>query len=155
MGLRRMAAIALLSASVGAGTAWAAGANSITIKVAHHGVVGQRLVVTFTGHDSAPSNVVGTFVAAVLEPPLRDGGSRCRGDLGSTEQNHPASRELFFQKRLDPHHTGRYRVAKRMPRLNATGVWTVCAWQFNNDGTTSTDVPASRAQAHIRVVRPG
>jgi hypothetical protein len=153
MTLKRIAAIGLLAGSIGATSAWAAAGNSISIRVARHASVGQRLVVTFSGRDTSPPNVVGTFVAAVLEPPLTDGGSRCRGDLGTTEQNHPASKELFFQKLLDTHHTGHYSVKERMPRFSARGRWTVCAWQFNNDGRTSTDVPASHAQVHIMVVR--
>jgi hypothetical protein len=60
---------------------------------------------------------------------------------------------LFFQKRLDRHHTGLYRVKKLMPAFNVPGRWTVCAWQFNNDGRTSTISPASHAQVHIAVVR--
>lgn len=153
MSLKRIAALAVLAGSLIVAPAQAVTGNSIFIHVARHARVGQRLMVTFVGRDSSPSNVVGTFVAAVLEPPLQHGGSRCRDGLGTTEQNHPASRELFFQKLLDTHHTGRYSVRKRMPAFNVPGRWTVCAWQFNNDGTTSTDVPASHAQAHITVVR--
>jgi hypothetical protein len=153
MKLKRIAAIAVLAGSIISAPAWARTGNSISIHVARHAKVGQRLVVTFLGRDSSPPNVRGTFVAAVLEPPLRHGGSRCRGDLGTTEQNHPASKELFFQKLLDTHHTGHYSVKKRMPAFNARGRWTVCAWQFNNDGRTYTDMPASHMQAHITVVR--
>lgn len=153
MRLKRIAAIAVLAGSILAAPAWALTGNSIFIHVARHAKVGQHLVVTFLGRDNSPPNVVGTFVAAVLEPPLKDGGSRCRGDLGTTEQNHPASKELFFQKLLDTHHTGHYSVKKRMPAFTAPGRWTVCAWQFNNDGRTNTDLPASHMQAHVTVVR--
>jgi hypothetical protein len=150
-----IAGVAIVAAGMSAGSALAVTANSISIGVSRHATVGQRLAVTFSGRDSSPPNIVGTFVAAVLEPPLGHGGSPCRGDLGSTEQNHPASKELFFQKRLDAHHTGHYRVSKLMPAFTVPGSWTVCAWQFNNDGITSTLVPASRSQAHIRVTRKG
>lgn len=151
MGVKRIAAMALLIGTLASAPAWARAGNSISIHVARHAKVGKRLVVTFSGRDTAPPNVNGTYVAAVLEPPRKDGGSRCRADLGTTEQNHPASKELFFQKLLDTHHTGHYRVKKRMPAFTAAGRWTVCAWQFNNDGSTSTDAPASHAQAHIVV----
>lgn len=151
--LKRIAATVVLAGSLIASPAQAVTGNSIVIHVARHARLGQRLVVTFVGRDSSPPNVRGTFVAAVLEPPLQHGGSRCRGDLGTTEQNHPASRELFFQKLLDTHHTGRYRVRTRMPAFTVPGRWMVCAWQFNNDGVTSTDVPASHTQAPITVIR--
>lgn len=153
MRLKRIAALALLAGSIVCAPAWALTGNSIFIHVARRAEVGQRLVVRFVGRDSSPPNVRGTFVAAVLEPPIRDGGSRCRRDLGTTEQNHPKSKELFFQRLLDTHHTGHYSVRKRMPAFTAAGRWTVCAWQFNNDGRTSTDVPASHRQAYITVVR--
>lgn len=136
-------------------TAWGAAGNTLVIGVHHRSEVGQRLRVTFRGADTSPPNVVGTFVAAVLEPPLAHRGSRCRHDLGSTEQNHPASKELFFQKLLDQRHTGRYSVSRLMPAFTVPGRWTICAWQFNNDGQTSTDIPASSAQVHIQVRRRG
>jgi hypothetical protein len=151
--LKRITAIAALVGALICAPAWALAGNSIFIHVARRARVGQRLVVSFSGRDSSPTNVRGTFVAAVLEPPLYDGGSRCRGDLGTTEQNHPRSRQIFFQRLLDTHHIGHYRVRARMPAFNRTGRWTICAWQFNNDGRTSTDVPASRAQVHITVAR--
>lgn len=153
MRLRRITAIAVLAGSVFVTSAWAAAGNTISIHVARHAKVGQQLNVAFSGRDTSPSNVLGTFVAAVLEPPLRDGGSRCRADLATTEQNHPASKELFFQKLLDRRHTGYYSVKKRMPAFTVAGRWTVCAWQFNNDGTTSTGTPASHSQVHITVVK--
>lgn len=150
---RRVGLIAVLVAAVAAPAALAEAANSVVISAAYHSRVGRHLTVTFSGRDSAPSNVNGTYLAAVLEPPLRHGGSRCKANLGDTEQNHPRSKQLFFQKLTDTHHTGHYRVSKRMPAFTWTGRWTVCAWQFNNDGSTSTDSPASHAQVHI-LVRP-
>jgi hypothetical protein len=134
------------------GSALAAGASdSLTIHVTRHARVGERLLVTFAGRDSAPSNTVGTHLAAVLEPPLGKGGSRCKQDLALTEQNHPRSKQLLFQKLLDPTHTGSYHYTLRMPRFDVSGSWTVCAWQFNNDGRTTTGTPASHASAHIVV----
>jgi hypothetical protein len=150
-----IAGAALAAIALGAGSAWALPGNNIAIRVARHASVGKRTLVIFSGRDSSPSNARGTFVAAVLEPPLINGGSRCRGDLGTTEQNHPASKELFFQKLLDTHHSGHYSVAKLMPRFSVSGQWTVCAWQFNNDGRTSTITPASHGQVHISVTRSG
>lgn len=152
MSLRRIAGIAVLAGML-ATSAWALAGNSISVHVARHAHVGQRLTVTFSGRDGSPPNVLGTFIAAVLEPPLKDGGSRCRADLATTEQNHPASKELFFQKLLDTHHTGHYSLRKRMPAFNASGRWIICAWQFNNDGKTSTGTPASHTQAQISVVQ--
>jgi hypothetical protein len=147
--------IAIAAAAVSVASAWAMASNSVTIRAARHATVGKRVTVVFSGHDSSPPNARGTFVAAVLEPPLKHGGSRCRNDLGTTEQNHPASKELFFQRLLDTHHTGHYSVKRLMPAFSVPGQWTVCAWQFNNDGRTSTIRPASRAQVHISVVRNG
>jgi hypothetical protein len=150
---RKITGVVIAAVGIGAGSAWAATGNSIKIGAAKHARVGQRVEVTFSGRDSSPPNVVGTFVAAVLEPPLNKGGSPCRADLGSTEQNHPASKELFFQKLLDTHHNGHYRVRMSMPAFTTAGRWTVCAWQFNNDGVTNTSKPASDSQAHIQVTR--
>jgi hypothetical protein len=152
---RSVTGIAIAAAAMSAVSAWALPGNSVTIRVARQATVGKRFAVAFSGHDSSPSNARGTFVAAVLEPPLNHGGSRCRSDLGTTEQNHPASKELFFQRLLDTHHTGHYSVKRLMPAFTVPGQWTVCAWQFNNEGRTSTIRPASHAQVHISVIRGG
>lgn len=150
--LRLIAVLVALTGAVSAVPAWALAANTLVIGVADHATVGARLRVTFSGHDNSPPNVRGTFLAAVLEPPASAGGSRCRSDLATTEQNHPASKEIFFQKLLDTRHTGTYGVSRLMPPLDAPGRWTVCAWQFNNDGRTNTIKSASHAQASITVV---
>jgi hypothetical protein len=147
--------VGLAVGTVTAATAWALAGNSVAISVGANAGVGQRYWVRFSGSDSSPPNARGTYVGAVLEPPLKKGGSRCKRDLGSTEQNHPASRQLYFQKLLDTGHTGHYSVEKRMPRFTTTGTWRVCAWQFNNDGRTNTDAPASHAEAFVTVRSKG
>jgi hypothetical protein len=125
--------------------------DSVSIRVAKHARVGEHVPAVFAGHDAAPRRTHGTLLAAVLEPPLGKGGGYCKANLEKTVNKHPRSKILTYQKRVDRSHRGRFRLKLRMPAVHKTGKWRVCAWQFNDDGNSTYEFPASRASARFRV----
>lgn len=153
--MRRILMVLFTVGTVGASLALAAGADSVRIQLPRHPHTGQALTITFTGRDSAPPSALGARIDALLEPPKRAGGTSCRSDIALTEQNHPGYIELLLQHAVDPGHRHSFRVRVTTPRLTKSGRWLVCAWEYNNEGISTTSAPASHAFRTMIVTRKG
>lgn len=149
----RKVGMAVTIATLACACAASARTDSIAVHVHKHARVGDRVQVVFTGQDAAPRRTHGTLLAAVLEPPIGKGGGYCRANLTKTVDKHRRSKILFYERREDKRHRGRFRVKLRMPAVHKTGTWRVCAWQFNDDGNSTFEFPASRGSARFRVTR--
>jgi len=150
--MRRISLALLALLTCAAASAAAASTNSIHIGTPRHARVGQRLRLTFSGHDSAPSNTLGADIDALLALPRAGGPLRCRSDLALTEQNHPGVYiELARELPVDRAHRGYYTV-NLYRKLHRAGRWRICAWQYNNDGISTTSSPASHAMRTMFVL---
>lgn len=150
--MRRILLVSLAVGAFGAASAAATSTNSIHIGLPRHARVGQRLRLTFSGHDSAPSNTLGADIDALLALPRAGGPLRCRSDLALTEQNHPGGYiELARERPVDRGHRGYYTV-HLYRKLHRPGRWRICAWQYNNEGISTTSSPASHAMRTMFVL---
>jgi hypothetical protein len=149
--LKKSGLVVVVGTLAMAGGAFAAAKNSVSIQVGSKALVGDHVQIVFSGHDDAPKSGKGTLLSAVLEPPIGKGGGYCKSDLKATIKNHPRSITLLYQKHEDQTHTGSFKLKMHAPSVNATGKWRVCAWQFNDDGKSSFELPASHASARFVV----
>ena len=131
----------------------AAGPDRVVITAPKTAPIRQQARITFSGRDSAPASALGARIDALLERPATAGGTACRSDIALTEQNHPGAYvELLLHRAVDPGHKHVFSVRIKTPRLTIIGRWRVCAWEYDNQGISSTSHPAARAVKSITVM---
>ena len=142
----RLTLIVVVAWLIAAASAAAAGSDSVVITAPSHAQIQQQVRISFSGSDSAPASALGARIDALLERPASAGGTTCRSDIALTEQNHPhAYIELLLHHAVDPRHKHVFSVRIKTRRLKIIGRWLVCAWEYDNQGISSTSSPAARA----------